>query len=278
MSLGKGDRAGEAGRVALRHRNRQRRCFLRRSSTRRKGEPASNLQADGLCLIMDELVCAWYVVAARRAIYSFIRCDYAHCAREREEMLFLRRHTERYPRGRILPELQRHDRCISCCDMRTLAWIVGIVLAAFILRDVFNALMVPGRMRWPLRLCRYISDQSGSMGCCCASYQGRGVSREIAECSLPVGDVMPACSLGRRSAVGVWPAAIRAVSEGSDTAGLVDYLYAGPVRIFTLAAEESTKAGTCIQRVGDHRGCGSLRWSSHIFLCCTESSPVGRLM
>jgi len=35
--------------------------------------------------------------------------------------------------------------------MQTLAWAVGLVLALFILRDVFNALMVPGRMRRPFR-------------------------------------------------------------------------------------------------------------------------------
>jgi hypothetical protein len=35
--------------------------------------------------------------------------------------------------------------------MRTLAWIVGLILSVLILRDVFNALMVPGRMRRPFR-------------------------------------------------------------------------------------------------------------------------------
>jgi hypothetical protein len=36
-------------------------------------------------------------------------------------------------------------------DVRSLAWIAGLVLVILIVRDVFNALMVPGRVRRPLR-------------------------------------------------------------------------------------------------------------------------------
>src|SRR3981081_3791072 len=54
-------------------------------------------------------------------------------------------------RRRCWAELKRPDRCTRYVEMRVLAWAVGLVLALFILRDVFNALMVPGLLRRPLR-------------------------------------------------------------------------------------------------------------------------------
>jgi hypothetical protein len=126
--------------------------------------------------------------------------------------------------------------------MRTLAWAVGLVLALFILRDVFNALMVPGRMRRPLRFVPVYFKSTWGLW---AAVGRRIKDEEDRERLLSVyGPFAMLCLLA------IWAGGLLlafgllqfGVSKGSETARVLDYLYTSGVRIFTLATEESTNA------------------------------------
>jgi hypothetical protein len=56
------------------------------------------------------------------------------------------------------PDMQVHH------DVHSLSWIAGLVLVILIVRDIFNALMVPGRMKGHFGLCRCIFKRLGHCG------------------------------------------------------------------------------------------------------------------
>lgn len=126
--------------------------------------------------------------------------------------------------------------------MRTLAWIVGLVLVIFILRDVFNALMVPGRMRRPLRFVPVYFKTTWSVW---AAVGHRIKDEEHRERLLSVyGPFAMLCLLA------LWAGGLLLAfsllqlgfSKGSKDVGFIDYLYVSGARIFTLSTEETTNA------------------------------------
>src|ERR1700688_1204404 len=116
--------------------------------------------------------------------------------------------------------------------MRTLAWVVGLVLALFILRDAFNALMVPGRMRRPLRFVPVYFKSTWRLW---AAVGRRIKDEEDRERLLSVYGPLAMLSL-----LALWAGGLLlafgllqfGLLKGSENGGLLDYLYSSGVRIF----------------------------------------------
>jgi hypothetical protein len=131
---------------------------------------------------------------------------------------------------------------LSTVNMRALAWIVGLVLAFFILRDVFTALMVPGRVRRPLR---FVPVYFKSTWAFWAAVGRRVKDEEHRERLLSVyGPFAMLCLLalwagGLLLAFGLLQFGL---AEGSQAGGPFEYFYISGVRIFTLSTEESANA------------------------------------
>jgi hypothetical protein len=121
-------------------------------------------------------------------------------------------------------------------DVHTAAWIVGLILVIFILRDVFNALMVPGRVKRPFRFVPVYFRATWGLW----TAVGRRLSNEekrerllsvygpfamLCLLALWAGGLLIAFGLLQ---FGVGP------GVGGDVFG---YLYASGARIFTLGAE-----------------------------------------
>jgi hypothetical protein len=126
--------------------------------------------------------------------------------------------------------------------MQTLAWAVGLVLALFILRDVFNALMVPGRMRRPFRFVPVFFKSTWGLW---AAVGRRIKDEETRERLLSVYGPFAMLCLLALWAVGLLLAfglLQFGLSKGSETSGPLGYLYTSGVRIFTLGTEESANA------------------------------------
>lgn len=124
----------------------------------------------------------------------------------------------------------------NIANVRTGAWVAGVVLAVFILRDVFNALMVPGRVKRRLRFVPvYFQATWGlwaAVGRCLKNEERRerllsvyGPFAMLCLFALWAGGLLVAFSLLQ---FGV------AQDSGAD---FFDYLYASGARIFTLGAE-----------------------------------------
>jgi hypothetical protein len=125
--------------------------------------------------------------------------------------------------------------------MRTVAWIAGLVLAVLILRDVFNGLMVPGRLKRPLRFVPVYFKATWGLW---AAVGRRIVNEGDRERLLSVyGPFAMLCLLalwagGLLLAFGLLQFGLSKASETS----LLDYFYTSGVRIFTVSTEESTNA------------------------------------
>jgi hypothetical protein len=125
--------------------------------------------------------------------------------------------------------------------MRTLDCIVGLALGILILRDVFNGLMVPGRIRRPLRFVPLFFKSTWGLW---AAAGRRIKGEENRERLLSFyGPLAMLCLLalwagGLLLAFGLLQFGL---SRASDS-GFLDHLYTSGVRIFTLATEESTSA------------------------------------
>jgi hypothetical protein len=127
-------------------------------------------------------------------------------------------------------------------DVHSLAWIAGLVLVVLIIRDVFNALMVPGRVRRPLRFVPVYFQVTWTLW---AAAGRRIESEEDRERLLSVyGPLAMLCLLA------LWAGGLLlgfgllqfGLARGSGFTDFVDYLYTSGVRIFTLSAEESAKS------------------------------------
>jgi hypothetical protein len=135
--------------------------------------------------------------------------------------------------------VNRHERCRRNRNVRTLAWIAGLTLVVFILRDVFNALMVPGRVRRPLRFVPVYFQSTWTLW----AAAGRRIKNEEGrERLLSVyGPLAMLCLLA------LWVGGLLlgfglvqfGVTRDSGASGFLDYLYTSGARIFTLGAEES---------------------------------------
>jgi hypothetical protein len=129
--------------------------------------------------------------------------------------------------------------------MRTLAWVAGLVLATLILRDIFNALMVPGRVRRPLRFVPLYFHLTWRL---CATV-GRSLKEEQRREKL-FSLFGPSAMLlllvlsagGLLVAFGLLEFGMVQHSGSADFAG---YLYISGVRIFTLGTEQPERSGTC---------------------------------
>jgi hypothetical protein len=126
--------------------------------------------------------------------------------------------------------------------VRTLAWIAGLVLVVLTVRDVFNALMVPGRVRRPLRFVPVYFHATWGLW---AAVGRRINNEEWRERLLSVyGPFTMLCLLA------LWAGGLLlgfgllqfGVTQGSGPADFLDYLYASGVRVFTLGAEESANS------------------------------------
>jgi hypothetical protein len=124
-------------------------------------------------------------------------------------------------------------------DVRTLAWIAGLVLAVLILRDIFNALMVPGRVRRPFRFVPVYFQTTWRLW----AGVGRWIRNEDGrERLLSVyGPLAMLCLLalwagGLLVAFSLLQFGVAAPAGSTD---FFDYLYTSGVRIFTLGPEES---------------------------------------
>jgi hypothetical protein len=123
-----------------------------------------------------------------------------------------------------------------------LAWIAGLVLAVFILRDVFNALMVPGRMRRPLRFVPVYFQATWGMW---AALGRRIRNEEDRERLLSVYGPFAMLCLLALWAVGLLVAfglLQFGVAQGAGATSFLDYFYTSGVRIFTLSAEEAANS------------------------------------
>jgi hypothetical protein len=126
--------------------------------------------------------------------------------------------------------------------VHTLAWIAGLVLVIYILRDVFNALMVPGRVRRPLRFVPVYFQSTWGMW---AAVGRRIKKEERRERLLSVfGPLAMLCLLalwvsGLLVAFGLLQFGI---AEPAGSKDFVNCLYTSGVRIFTLGAEESANS------------------------------------
>jgi hypothetical protein len=126
--------------------------------------------------------------------------------------------------------------------MRTLAWIAGLVLVVLVVRDIFNAFMIPGRVRRPLRFVPVYFHTTWALW---AGVGRRIKNEERRERLLSVyGPFAMLCLLA------LWAGGLLlgfsllqfGVTQGSESAAFLDYLFTSGVRIFTLSAEESAKS------------------------------------
>lgn len=123
-------------------------------------------------------------------------------------------------------------------QMRTLAWISGLILVVFIVRDFFITLMVPGRVRRPFRLMPLYFRASWELW---ANVGRRIRHEESRERLLSVfGPFAMLCLIA------LWAAGMLigfgllqfGLAQSSGIADFPEFLYASGVRIFTLGAEE----------------------------------------
>jgi hypothetical protein len=123
-----------------------------------------------------------------------------------------------------------------------LAWIAGLVLAVFILRDFFNALMVPGRMRRPLRFVPVYFQATWGLW---AALGRRIRNEEDRERLLSVYGPFAMLCLLALWAVGLLVAfglLQFGVAQRTGATSFLDYFYTSGLRIFTLSAEEAANS------------------------------------
>src|ERR1700704_1413873 len=123
-------------------------------------------------------------------------------------------------------------------DVRSLAWITGLVLVILIVRDAFNALMVPGRVKRPLRFVPVYFRATWALW---AGVGRRIKSEERRERLLSIyGPFAMLCLLA------LWAGGLLlafsllqfGIAQASVSPDFIDYIYTSGVRIFTLGAEE----------------------------------------
>jgi hypothetical protein len=139
----------------------------------------------------------------------------------------------------LQPKSNWYPRCTCHGNVHTVAWIAGLVLTVFILRDVFNALMVPGRVRRPLRFVPVYFQSTWGLWAAIARHIKNEQSRERLLSIYGPFAILLLLALWACGLLAAFSLLQFGIAERSRTADFPDYLYTSGVRIFTLGAEES---------------------------------------